>query len=75
MAAASGPWRTSGDWWREDVWKQEEWDLEIIFEPASNSNYRFQKSNEGTHRAQRRGVYCLFFDAIQQSWFVRGSYD
>jgi protein ImuB len=75
VAAASGPWRTSGDWWREDAWKQEEWDLEIIFEFSSNSSYRFQKSHEGRHRVQRRGVYCLFFDAIQQSWFVRGTYD
>jgi protein ImuB len=76
VIAASGPWRTSGDWWREDAWKQEEWDLEIIFEPAPNSNGRYQNSNEGrTHRGQRRGVYCLFFDSIHQGWFVRGTYD
>jgi protein ImuB len=75
VAAASGPWRTSGDWWQEDAWKQEEWDLEIIFEPASDSSYRFQKSKEGPHRAQRRGVYCLFLDSIRKSWFVRGTYD
>jgi protein ImuB len=76
VIAASGPWRTSGDWWREDAWKQEEWDLEIIFEPAPNSNGRYQNSNEGRpHRGQRRGVYCLFLDSIHQSWFVRGTYD
>lgn len=79
VVAASGPWRTSGDWWREDAWKQEEWDLEIIFESASNSSSRFQNSNERAHRdpheGQRRGVYCLFFDSIQQGWFVRGIYD
>ncbi len=32
VTVASGPWRTSGDWWREDTWRQDEWDLEIIFE-------------------------------------------
>ncbi len=75
VIAASGPWRTSGDWWREDAWKQEEWDLEIIFEPASNSGSRHQNANKIPQRGQRRGVYCLFFDSIRQSWFVRGSYD
>jgi protein ImuB len=71
VAAVSGPWRTSGDWWREDAWKQEDWDLEIIFEPSSNSVSRDQRQRKG----QRRGVYCFFFDSIQRSWFVRGTYD
>jgi len=71
VAAVSGPWRTSGDWWREDTWKQEEWDLEIIFESSSNSVSRDQRQCKG----QRRGVYCFFFDSIQRSWFVRGIYD
>jgi protein ImuB len=76
VAAVSGPWRTSGDWWREDAWKQEEWDLEIIFAAPSASSSRFPNANERPlHRAQRRGVYCLFFDSIRQSWFVRGTYD
>ena len=77
VAAASGPWRTSGDWWREDAWKQEEWDLEIVFEsPPSNSGRSFFNSKERVkHRTQKRGIYCLFFDSLRQSWFVRGTYD
>ena len=31
VVAASGPWRSSGDWWREDPWQHDEWDLEIRF--------------------------------------------
>ena len=31
VVAASGPWRGSGDWWQEDSWHQDEWDLEIDF--------------------------------------------
>ncbi len=30
VAAASGPWRTSGDWWQE-AWDQAEWDVEVYF--------------------------------------------
>jgi protein ImuB len=26
---AAGPWRTSGEWWRETVWARDEWDLEL----------------------------------------------
>ena len=30
VVAASGPWRTSGDWWQE-AWDQAEWDVEVQF--------------------------------------------
>jgi protein ImuB len=75
VIAASGPWRTSGDWWREDAWKEEEWDIEILFEHSPYSSCRNQISNQGSLRGQRRGVYCIFFDSIRQGWFVRGTYD
>ena len=29
IAAAAGPWHTSGDWWRPNTWDREEWDIEI----------------------------------------------
>lgn len=76
VVAASGPWRISGDWWREDAWKQEEWDLEILFESPANSTVRDHNSNERLPpRGQRRGIYCFVFDSVRQSWFVRGTYD
>jgi protein ImuB len=25
----AGPWRTSGDWWRQDAWMRDEWDLAL----------------------------------------------
>jgi protein ImuB len=39
VVAASGPWRTSGDWWREDAWEHDEWDIDVRFglAPAPHS--------------------------------------
>ena len=34
MIAASGPWRSSGDWWTEDSYAKDEWDLEIQFDSS-----------------------------------------
>ena len=30
IETASGPWRTSGDWWRPNMWDREEWDIEVL---------------------------------------------
>ena len=30
IVTASGPWRTSGDWWRPNTWDREEWDIEVL---------------------------------------------
>ena len=27
VVMAKGPWRTSGEWWREDAWNRDEWDI------------------------------------------------
>ena len=88
VAAASGPWRTSGDWWREEPWQQDEWDLEIHFDVPSktSSGASFgrpkQTSNapfyEGPHRAPAsspHGLYRFYYDERLQGWFVRGAYD
>jgi protein ImuB len=29
IITARGPWRTSGDWWRPNMWDREEWDIEV----------------------------------------------
>jgi protein ImuB len=79
VVAASGPWRTSGDWWREDTWQHDEWDLELRFESipqrGCESGRRAQISNTKSAQPPPHGVYCLYFDAVRQSWFVRGVYD
>jgi len=41
---AKGPWRTSGEWWREDAWNRDEWDVAL----ESGALYRlFQEIDSG----------------------------
>src|SRR5271170_1821662 len=82
VVTASGPWRISGDWWREDAWQQEEWDLEIRFDGgdagvAANIPASVQAIapvlDAGVR--MRAGLYCVYYDGACGSWFVRGMYD
>ena len=99
IIAASGPWRSSGDWWQEDPWHQDEWDVEIEFAPSSAGTQLYpEQSRRGnavparpekrrkqdpypsqienkTEPAVQRGLYRIYFDALTQSWFLRGEYD
>jgi protein ImuB len=69
VTVASGPWRTSGDWWREDTWRQDEWDLEIIFEIPDIGQEKSPASRP------QHGLYRFYFNSTDQKWFVRGIYD
>jgi protein ImuB len=71
VIAASGPWRISGDWWREGVWDQDEWDLEIRFDAGQERLNLLNSGNTGP----LHGLYRFYFDSRQKKWFVRGSYD
>jgi nucleotidyltransferase/DNA polymerase involved in DNA repair len=81
VMAASGPWRSSGDWWTEDPWNQDEWDLEIEFPvPAAKETNAFSRT-AFSHAAQKaestraRGVYRIVRERASGEWFVRGVYD
>jgi protein ImuB len=70
IVATSGPWRTSGDWWREDVWQQDEWEVDIRFDSAaSNRNERAPSPRT------QDGLYRIYYDSIRAAWFARGRYD
>jgi protein ImuB len=77
VTAASGPWRTSGDWWREDSWLQDEWDMEVRLGSAgSGASARAGISTGGSIQQQpKSGTYCIYFDFVARNWFVRGMYD
>jgi protein ImuB len=84
VIAASGPWRTSGNWWGEGVWQHDEWDIEIRCDSAgdrpaardrSADDERAQNPAARSEAAQRDGMYRIYYDALRRSWFVRGAYD
>jgi protein ImuB len=63
----AGPWRTNGDWWRDDCWARDEWDVALV-------------SNEGitkrdAHTSQQQGLYRIYRELNSGVWFVEGSYD
>jgi protein ImuB len=72
VLSASGPWRTSGDWWREDGWQQDEWDLEIDFHSSPSSR---DVAAVAAASMPDRGLYRFYYDALRGGWFVRGIYD
>jgi protein ImuB len=59
VICASGPWRTSGDWWRVDVWARDEWDVAVA------------DSNGGRSEMLCR----IYRDLSREIWFVEGMYD
>lgn len=60
---AKGPWRTSGEWWKEGAfqegafrngeWSRDEWDIGL----------------------ESGALYRIFQDAMGGRWFIEGSYD
>ena len=56
----AGPWRTTGDWWSEDGWARDEWDVAVAVSEAT--------PEKGT-------LYRIYRDLRSDSWFVEGIYD
>lgn len=59
VICASGPWRTSGDWWRPDLWVRDEWDIAVVDSVSKQSDV----------------VCRIFRDLRSEDWFVEGIYD
>jgi protein ImuB len=59
VICASGPWRTSGDWWRADVWARDEWDLAVADSMPKQSDV----------------LCRVYRDLQSEQWFVEGIYD
>ena len=59
VICASGPWRTSGDWWRTDVWARDEWDIAVADSIPKQSDV----------------LCRIYRDVQSDDWFVAGIYD
>lgn len=59
VVCAAGPWRGSGEWWRQDVWARDEWDVALI-DPAS---------------PEIEILCRVYRDLVSEQWFVAGIYD
>jgi protein ImuB len=59
IVCASGPWRTSGDWWRADVWASDEWDVAVVDSASQDGEV----------------LCRIFHDLTTEQWFVAGIYD
>jgi len=59
ITCASGPWRTSGDWWRPDVWARDEWDIAVTDSSPKQSDV----------------LCRIYRDVQSDYWFVEGIYD
>jgi protein ImuB len=68
VVEASGIWHTLGDWWKEDAWQYEEWDLEVEVDSKR------EKSIEGLGAKGPR-IYRVRFDRIADRWSIEGMYD
>ncbi len=60
----AGPWRTTGDWWREDRWARDEWDVAV--ESGSGLQSGLERSTT---------LYRIYRELSSGTWFVEGSYD
>lgn len=59
VICAGGPWRASGDWWRQDVWARDEWDVAVIDPALPESEI----------------LCRVYRDLASEQWFVAGIYD
>ena len=87
VVGLAGPWRTSGEWWRSDLWARDEWDVAV--------EARGQRSEIRSQRSEIRGqktedskvkevisqvgptqiLYRIYRELRSGSWFVEGIYD
>ena len=61
VVQVAGPWRTTGNWWGEDRWARDEWDVAIA--PGNKT------------RGEPASLYRIYRKLNSEMWFVEGNYD
>jgi len=67
----AGPWRSSGDWWEQDGWARDEWDIAIQSSVVGRRSAIGKLLTETCSLA----LYRLVHDLLSGNWFVEGTYD
>ncbi len=77
VVAVAGPWRTSGDWWRDNPWGQDEWDVELSSVVSSSRSVVSRQLSIVSYKNNRprTRLYRIYRDLATGDWFVRGAYD
>ena len=63
----AGPWRKTGDWWRDDCWARDEWDVAV--------ETRIGMAGTQTRSKLSHVLYRIYRELRSGAWFVEGSYD
>jgi protein ImuB len=69
VTSAAGPWRTSGDWWTDQPWEHDEWDVEIAV------GRLIDKVESRRSKVERVQLYRIYCDLTKGEWFLAGLYD
>jgi protein ImuB len=56
----AGPWRFSGDWWEQEAWARDEWDIAVRGNGESGNGI---------------ALYRMVRDLLSGVWFLEGIYD
>jgi hypothetical protein len=73
----AGPWRSSGDWWEQDGWSRDEWDIATPVVSRQSSAVVGRRPSAVGHSASKSTLvlYRLVHDLLSGDWFVEGTYD
>ena len=80
VVGLAGPWRTTGEWWRSDLWARDEWDIAVEVR-GQRSEIRDQKSEGskikevGSQGGPTQTLYRIYRELRSGTWFVEGVYD
>jgi len=75
----AGPWRSSGDWWEQDGWARDEWDIAIqSLDTSRQSSIVSRQASVVSGQSREKvtlALYRLVHDLLSGGWFVEGTYD